>query len=68
MKEYSDFLYLIKVIMLGLKIKLAESKWWYLGPEIFIITLHNEIQGPHVFFYSLLVMLGNYEPTCIATI
>ena len=29
---------------------------------------HNEIQGPHVFFYTLLVMFGNYEPTCIVTI
>ena len=24
----------------------------------------NETQGPHFFFFTLLVMLGNYEPTC----
>ena len=28
----------------------------------------EEIQGPHIFFFTLLVMLGNYEPTCIVTI
>ena len=27
---------------------------------------HKEIQGPHVLF-NLLVMLGNFEPTCIVT-
>ena len=32
--------------------------------------ISNEIQGPNVFFFTLLGMLGNYdyEPTCIVTI
>ena len=25
----------------------------------------NETQASHIFFFTLLVMLGNYEPTCI---
>ena len=28
----------------------------------------NETQAPHIFFVIFLVMLGNYEPTCIFTI
>ena len=28
----------------------------------------NETQAPHIFFFTLLDMLGNYEPTCIVTI
>ena len=28
----------------------------------------NETQAPQIFFFTLLVMLGNYEPTCIVTI
>ena len=28
----------------------------------------NKIQGPHIFFFTLLVILGNYEPTLIVTI
>ena len=28
----------------------------------------NKTQGPHIFFFTLLVILGNYEPTCIVTI
>ena len=31
-------------------------------------TNFEEIQGPHIFFFTLLAMLGNYEPTCIVTI
>ena len=30
--------------------------------------ISNKIQGPHVFFFTLLVMLANYEPTRIVTI
>ena len=28
----------------------------------------NETQAPHIFFFTLLFMLGNYEPTCIVTL
>ena len=27
----------------------------------------NETQGPHIFCFTLLLMLGNYEHTCIVT-
>ena len=27
------------------------------------IKISNEIQAPHSFFFTLLVMLGNYAPT-----
>ena len=30
--------------------------------------ISNELHGSYVFFFILLVMLGNYEPTCIFTI
>ena len=30
--------------------------------------MSNTIQGPNVFFFTLLVMLVNYEPPCIVTI
>ena len=30
-------------------------------PLCYILKFHNEIQGPHLFFYTLLVMLGKYE-------
>ena len=29
---------------------------------------HFDIQGSHLLFFTLLVMLGNYEPPCIVTI
>ena len=32
------------------------------------LKILNETQAPHIFFFTLLVMLGNYEPTCIVTI
>ena len=32
------------------------------------IQISNETQAPHIFFFTLLVMLGNHEPTCIITI
>ena len=32
------------------------------------IKISNETHAPHIFYFSLLVMLGNYEPTCIVTI
>ena len=32
------------------------------------IEISNETQTPHIFFFTLLVMLGNYEPTCIVNI
>ena len=36
--------------------------------QIQMEKFHNKIQSPHIFFYTLLVMLGNYELTCIVTI
>ena len=30
-----------------------------------MVNFSNETQGPHVFFFTILVMFGNYEPTCI---
>ena len=30
--------------------------------------ISNETQASHILFLTLLVMLGNYEPTCIVTL
>ena len=30
--------------------------------------MSNETQAPHIFVFTLLVILGNYEPTCNVTI
>ena len=42
----------------------------FLAEEIYQkkIKISNEIQGPHFIFFALVVIGGNYEPTCIVTI
>ena len=32
------------------------------------LKISNETQASHIFFFTLLVLLGNYEPTCIVTL
>ena len=32
------------------------------------VKISNKIKGPHILFFTLLVMLGNYEPHGIVTI
>ena len=52
-------------------VTLLEYKIWIKGSSANVTSkqkISNEIQGPHVFFFTLLVMLGNFEPTCIDTI
>ena len=51
--------------------KLPQPSVTQCNPRVVLLSVKkcsNETQGPHVFFFTLLVMLGNYEPTCIVTI
>ena len=57
------------------KLSVRVSKMCEMGPGtvrhaiVSVIQINlNKIQGPHLFFFILLVMLGNYEATCIVTI
>ena len=46
---------------------LAKLTWFYY--HSFQQTINsNETQASHIFFFNLLFMLGNYEPTCIVTL
>ena len=38
------------------------------NPKNPIKKSYDETQASHIFFFTLLVMLGNYEPTCIVTL
>ena len=39
------------------------TDWWKQ-----VLKISNETQASHIFFFTLLVMLGNYQPTCIVTL
>ena len=61
------------VFILGTASKVCLENWDSLIEYVILfsfvkVKISNEIQCPHVFFFTLLVMVGNYEPTCIVTI